>query len=267
MENTEIIKKSLLFPIKYYKHFIIGTLLFLASELIQEYVVHTHSDGNVLLAFIVFIILPLLALGINLQIIFHAIKENKGFPKLSLKKSLDESVKDVLLETYYLILTLVITVIFSALIGLFRNVFDISSYLSKLMITLEESSVIEMIGATPDIVLLNNIDAIAVSLLIFLIVLTVMFTFCTIGKIDLETHHNFRQIFDPRYIFGIIKKIGISKYLKFLILIIVTCIVLANIIYYLDFKQLGSLLSALLEAFTLFFFLHAFALLYPEESK
>ena len=264
MKNADIIKQSLLFPIRYYKHFIIVALLFLISELIEEHITHAHADGNIILMFIA-VILPLIALGINLQIIFYAIKDNKGFPKISLKKSLDESVKDTILESYYLAITLIITIIISAIIGLLQGIFDISRYSSHIMVAFEDSSVIEIIGAAPNVFINNSTDIILTTLLIFIIMLTIMFSFCTISKIDLEVNHNFGQIFDFRYIWRLIRKIGITKYLKFLVLVMILCIVIANIISFLNFKQvLGSLLSALLEAFTLFFFLYAFTQLYPE---
>ena len=265
MKNRVIIKQSLLFPVRYYKHFIIVTALFLISELVQEFVTHTHNDGNFIVALIIFIILPLIVLGINLQIIFYAIKDNKGFPKISLRKSIDEAVKDSLLESYYYALTIIITIILSVLLGLFHEITNVPTYASQILITIEESSVIEIIGTTPDLLIVNSIDAMILSLLIFMITLTIMFSLCTISKIDLEVNHDFKQIFNLKYILNIVKDIGVQRYLKFLLLVVILCVIIANLIFFLNASELlGSLLSALLESFTLFFFLYSFTQLYPE---
>ncbi len=262
MKNVEIIKQSLLFPIRYYKHFAIVTLLFLIAELVQEHCAHHHD--SVIISFIV-LILPLIALGINLQIIFHAIKANKGFPKLSLRKALDESVKDTILESYYLAITIIITVIIVAIIAAIQGIVDIPSRTAHLLVAYEHSNVIEIIGSAPQLLMNHSMDIIVTALLIFILILTVMFTFCTIGKVDLEVNHNFRQILDLGYIGGIVGKIGVTRYLQFLALVMVLCIIISNIIVFLEVKHtLGCLLSSLLEAFSLFFFLHAFSQLYPE---
>ncbi|MBE6494328.1 MAG: DUF4013 domain-containing protein [Methanosphaera stadtmanae] len=264
MKNIEIIKQSLLFPIKYYKHFIIVTVLFLISELSREHFLHLIPEDHIIPLFIISILLPLIVLGISLQIIFHAIDDKKGFPKLTLKSSIDEAAKDTVLELYYYGLALIITVLLSIPIGLFRNMGDFSSYLSNIMTRLEHLNPIEIIGAAHNIFLLNNIDPLIFSLIIFIIAFIIMFSLCTLCKIDLETNHNFKQIFNIKYVLSKVMKIGIKKYLEFLLLVIIICILVANIVQLIHSSYIGSFLSALLESFSLFFFLHSFAQLYPD---
>lgn len=265
MKTREIIKQSILFPIKYYKQFIIVTILFIISELTREHVLHNIPDDNVILMFLIHILLPLVVLGISLQIIFHAIAKKKGFPRMTLKKSLDEAVKDTILESYYFALTIIITTLLSIPLGIFRNINDISSFITNNFTGSENVNPIEVIGSTPDVLILNNLDPFVISLVIFIIMFIIMFSFCTIGKIDLEINHNFLRIFNLKYIMGKIKKIGITKYAKFLLLVIVICAIVANIVFFLNTSHIiGSILSAILESISLFFFLHSFAQLYPE---
>ena len=87
---------------------------------------------------------------------------------------------------------------------------------------------------------------------------------CTLGKIDMEINHNFKQACNIKYILSLIKKIGILKYIEFLILVTIICVIVANIVYILNFSPIiGSFLSAFLEAYSLVFFLFSFAQLYP----
>ena len=264
MKNREIIKNSILFPIRNYKEFIIITLLFLLTELIQEHFPHEINDAfTTIPAFFVFIILPLLVLGINLQIIFHLIGENSGLPKLSFKKSLKEAFHDVLLESYYYILTILITVILAIPTGIFTHFVEISGQLNNISIEIEEMNVIQVIGSIPDLILYDS-QTLLLCLLIFIITLTIMFSMCTLGKIDIEKNHNFKQALNIRYIFSLIKKIGILKYLEFILLIIIICVMVANIVFILNFSEMiGSIISSFLESLSLFFFLSSFAQLYP----
>lgn len=265
MKNSEIIKNSILLPIRKYKEFTIITVLFLLSEIIQEHFLHHfYNDATIIPAFFILIILPLLVLGINLQIIFHIIDENKGLPKLSLKKSLKEATNDYLLESYYFIFTIVITFILAIPTGIFNNFHTIPIQLNNITIEIGEMNVMEIIGSLPDLMNLYYSHTILICLLIFVVTLTVMFSMCTLGKIDMEVNHNFKQAFNIKHILSLIKKIGILKYLGFLALVILICVIVANIVYLLKFSpMIGSLLSAFLESYSLVFFLYSFAQLYP----
>ncbi|MBQ6218141.1 MAG: hypothetical protein IJJ47_00260 [Methanosphaera sp.] len=150
MKNTEIIKNSILFPIRKYKEFTIITLLFLLSEIIQELVLHnSYNDITIIPVSFILILLPLFVLGINLQIIFHIIDDNRGLPKLSFKKSLKIAMQDYLLELYYLIFTIVITFILTIAIEIFNNPNAITALLNNIMIEIEASNVMEIIGSLP----------------------------------------------------------------------------------------------------------------------
>lgn len=264
--NKEIIKNSILFPIRNYKQFIIITALFLLSEIIQEHFLHqTYNDATIIPLSFILIILPLLVLGINLQIIFHIIGKNKGLPNLSFKKSLKEAMHDFILEAYYFILTVLISIVLAIPAGVFNNIPGISTQLYNLMMEIEEMNVVEVIGALPNLMILEYSHTILIFLLIFIITLTVMFSMCTLGKIDMEVNHKFSQAFNIKYILGLIKKIGVLKYLGFLALVSIMCTIVANIVFILNVSPMfGSLFSAFLEAFSLTFFLSSFAQLYPE---
>lgn len=266
MNNKEIIKESFLFPIRNYKYFIIVTILFLIAELCQEFFLEMNdSDISMVIMFILSIIIPLLALGISLEVIFHLLNKKRGAPEISFNGAIKEALKDTLLESYYFILALIITVILSIPTGLFQKIEDIPSFISDLMISTEGISVFKIMGSLPDLAILDTVESLKITLAIFIIMFVILFSICTISKIDLEKHENFKQSFNIIRMLNIIKKIGILKYSEFLLLIMIFSVLVANIIYILnDMHVIGSLISALLEAFTLFFFLHSFAKLYPE---
>lgn len=266
MKNREIIKNSILFPIRRYKEFALITLLFILVEIIQKYFQHQpYHDIAIIPSFLIFIILPLLVLGINLQIIFHIIGKKSGSPKLSLKKSLKEATHDVLLELYYYLLTILITIILVIPTGIFNNYHEIPAQLNNITIELEEINVIEIIGGLPNLTDLYYSHTIQICLIIFIVILTILFSMCTLGKIDMEINHNFKQACNIKYILSLIKKIGILKYIEFLILVTIICVIVANIVYVLKSSpNIGSFLSAFLESFSLVFFLNSFAQLYPK---
>ena len=186
-------------------------------------------------------------------------------PKISFKKSLKEATHDMLLESYYFILTILITILVAIPAGVFDNLPGISTQLYHLMMEIEEMNVVELIGALPDLLILDYSHNILIFLLIFLVTLTVMFSMCTLGKIDMEENHKFIQAFNIKYILSLIKKIGILRYLGFLALVILMCVIVANIVFILNVSPIfGSFFSAFLEAFSLVFFLSSFAQLYPK---
>ena len=267
MRNRDIIKKSLLFPIKKYKHFIVVSVLFLFLELSQEFLLYqTYDQYTIYMAFFVHFILPLFIVGFNLQIIFHIIHQNRGLPKLSIKTSVKEAIKDKIIDSYYFGLTLLITAILSIPTGIYHNIYDVYFHLTELMVEVEDVTVIEIMGALPEVLLENYLSSITISTIIFLVTFIILFSLCSISKIDFEVNQVYKQTFNTKRMIKIIKKIGIIKYLGFLFLTIVLSIILANIIYHLEFAPIvGSILSAGLEAFSLFFFIYSFALLYPED--
>lgn len=265
MRNRKIIKESLLFPFKKYKHFILVTALFLIMEFFSEFILHQHlNDDTITALYIVTIILPLLVLGINLQIIFHIIEDNRGLPKISIKKSFKDATNDLIIEIYYLALTVIITLILSIPTGIFHNLYDIYREFSLLTDTLDERSVFEIVGLLPDYLVSNYINSLTISIIIFIITFTALFSLCTLSKIDLEVTHDLKQSFNLKRIIKLVKKIGIIKYLGFLLLIIILSVITTHIIYHMEYVPiLGSIISALLESFELFFFTYSFTQLYP----
>jgi len=266
MKNIDIIKESFLFPIKNYKYFAIAIILFLISEFSQEYFLHVKdSDISMIIMMILSLIIPLLALGISLQIIFHLLDKKRGKPDISLQESMKEALQDLILESYYFLLALIISAILAIPTGLFQKIDDIPTFMSDLMMATEGTSVFEIMGSLPDLTMLDTLDSLKITLAIFIIIFVIMFSICTIAKIDLNINEKYKQTFNVFHMLGIIKKIGISKYMGFLLLIVIISIFIANIIYLLNSSHIiGSIISAFLEAFTLFFFLHSFAKLYPE---
>lgn len=264
VKNMEIIKNSLSLPLRRYKEFAIITLLFFLAEVIQEHILHhTHNEPNIILLLIA-AILPIIVLGINLQIIFHIIDDNRGIPKISMKKSVKEGMQDVVLESYYFIFAVITTILISIITGILQNFHDIFEHLNYFLMETGEMNVIEMMGALPDLMLLNNPKVFFI-LLIFITILIIFFSMCTLGKIDIEVTHNYKQAFNLKHIFELIKRIGIEKYLGFIILTVILCTIIANIVFILKSGGIvESIISALLESFSLVFFLNSFAQLYPD---
>lgn len=266
MKNREIIKESLLFPIKNYKYFIIVTILFLISEFSREYLTHTHnSDISSNIMFIISFIIPLIVLGISLQIIFHLINKKKGAPRISFHETIKEALQDTILESYYLLLALIASTILTLPSGIIQKIDEIPTFMSDLLANTEETSVFEIIGSLPDMAMIDTYNNIKMIFIIFIIVFVIFFSICTISKIDLNENKDYKQSFNIIRMLKIIKKIGIIKYMEFLLLIIIVSILIANIVFFLDMiVAIGSIFSAILESFSLFFFLHSFAKLYPE---
>ena len=267
MRNREIIKEALIFPVRKYKHFMLVTLLFLFVELLQELLIHyNYSEYTMVIILIVHTVLPLLVIGINLQIIYHIVNQNRGLPNISIKKSIKEATKDFIIESYYFGLTLAITAILSIPTGIYHNTYDVYFFLKELSMEVDEVNVIQVMGSLPDLVLNNYITSITISIIIFVVTFIILFSFCSISKIDFEIHQNYKQSFNTKRMVKIIAKIGIIKYLGFLFLIIILCIIMANLLYLLNYAPfIGSIISSVMESFSLFFFIYSFTLLYPDE--
>ncbi|MBR3214091.1 MAG: hypothetical protein IKF79_06225, partial [Methanosphaera sp.] len=178
MKNKEIIKESLLFPIKNYKYFIIVTILFLISEFTQEYFLHSkNSDITTNIIFIVAcLIIPLIVLGISLQIIFHLLNKKKGAPKITFDESIKEALQDTILESYYFILALIISTILSIPTGLFQRIDEIPTFMSDMIATTEEISIFEIMGSLPDMAIVDTANSLKMTLIIFIIVVVILFS-------------------------------------------------------------------------------------------
>ena len=70
-----------------------------------------------------------------------------------------------------------------------------------------------------------------ISIIIFTVTFTVLFSLCTLSKIDLEVTHDLKQSFNLKRIIKLVKKIGIIKHFGFLLLIIIFSVIIAHITY------------------------------------
>ena len=77
-----------------------------------------------------------------------------------------------------------------------------------------------------------------ISIIIFTVTFTVLFSLCTLSKIDLEVTHDLKQSFNLKRIIKLVKKIGIIKYLGFLLLITILSVIIAHIIYHMEYVHL-----------------------------
>lgn len=265
IKNINIIKKALKLPFIKYKKFLLVTFLFFIAELVQEYLLILEINEISFLYFISTIILSFLILGINVIIIYDAIGYNHGLPNISPKKSIMVGIEDFILESYYLMLSLVVSLICIIPTGIYNNFRQLDEFYHETFYRLQDETIIEFIGNIP-VSILNNLDkTLPLAITIFTFIVIIILSFCTLNKIDHKNNKDCKYIdtFNPFNTIRIIKKIGLENYFIFIIMITVITIILAKVVHRLNYiLYFGSLTSAFLEAFTLFFFLASFHYLY-----
>ena len=263
MHTFEIIKKAFNLPFKAYKGFILVTILFFISEITNE-IIYQIEFGD--LSVLILTLVPIgdiVLFGASIAIVYHYIDESFDIRKLSLKTTTKVGFNELILELYYYNITLIGTTILSYLLGIFHN---INSIIDNILLLNDEINSMTL----PRILEYMNPEAyqqLASSVIpliaIFLILFTIFFSYCSLGKIILKETNSMKESVNLVKLTKIIKRKGFRKYLNFVILtLIVLSFVLLLMKTFEYYFIIGSVFSALAEAFALFFVLDSFSLFY-----
>ncbi|MBQ2830974.1 DUF4013 domain-containing protein [Methanobrevibacter sp.] len=263
MNTIEIIKKAVSLPFRAYKGFILVTFLFFVSEVINE----TNNLGTINeltpIKLVIGGIISIIVLGISIAIVYHYIFDSFDVREVSIKYTTKVGFRDTLTELYYYLLTFLSTGIICYALGIYRNIDSILNnfeYIDTKLHTLTLPKLINLLS--PD-TYQHLAFSVMVTLAVFMIMFAIFFSYCSLAKIRLKETESLKESMNFIKLTKIIRKNGIKKYLNFVILTLIVFSVALMLMKTLEsYFIVGSLISALAEAFGLFFILDSFSLFY-----
>lgn len=263
MHSFEIIKKAFSLPFKAYRGFALVTFLFFMSEITNEKINQMIIRDLTVLTIAIRFLIGIAILGICIAIVYHYIYDSFDIREVSLTTTTKAGFNDTLIESYYYSLAIVGTAVISYLLGIYHDIFSIIYdvlYLDAKLNTMTLPKLIQHLS--PDIYH-QLASSVMLTLMIFIILFALLFSYCSIAKIRLKETGNVKESMNFIKITKIIKDKGIGKYLTFVIL---NFIVFAGVLLLMRTMEayfiFGSIISAISEAFALFFILDSYCLFY-----
>ncbi len=262
MRIREIVKYATFLSIEYYKQFLLVTFIFILINFADEFYFEFENATLTLVNIFLLVLLVLILLGFNINIVYHVIYKKRGIPQFNILGTLLEGLKEVILESYYLTLSSITSIIFMGIIGFFTN--NMMNVVGSSNFDLKEM-VIESRGIMPQNLIHNIGHILNLVILIGGLSFIIFFSFCSLSKIRLEKTGNFKSAFNIVLVLRLINKMGVVRYIKFLLLSLVILIFVLIMIFYLNYiPYMGNFIQALIEAYLLFYVLGGFTLLYNE---
>ena len=263
MNTYEIVKKAFTLPFRAYKGTLLVTALFFISEILKESINSLYIGDITLVMLAGYYIISIVILGGCIAISYHYVYDSFDIRNVTLKATANAGLKDTLIEIYYYSLVLIGTGAISYALGIYKDIYSLLDGLDYM------SQKVQML-TLPKLLKYMSPDAfhqltlsVVVALAIFVILFAICFSYCSFAKILLTETGDMKESVNFIKITRLIKAKGVRKYLNFVIL---TFILLASVLLMMrtleSYFIIGSLVSALMEAFSLFFILDSFCLFY-----
>lgn len=263
MNTIEIIKNAVILPFRAYKGFILVTFLFLLSEIVNETFNMVSAEDLTFVYMFIPPIFSIIILGLCIAIVYHYIDDSFDIREVSIKTTTKAGFKDLFIESYYYTLTVILTAAISYAFGIYHNIYSLIDGLDYIGTKVENLTLPGLIALlTPD--RYNELAfSVVATLAIFVIFFSIFLSYCSLGKIRLKETGKMGEALSLTKLTRIINQKGIRKYLN---LVILTSIISGAVLLIMKTLQsyvfTGSLISALTEAFALFFILDSFSLYY-----
>ena len=263
MNTFEIVKKAFILPFRAYKGFILVTALFFMTEMIKEIINSEYIGDLSLFIFIAYEIISIIILGVCIAISYHYVYDSFDIREVSLKTTAKAGFKDTMIESYYYLLVIIGTILISYGTGLYHNIFTLFSNLNYVEYKVETLTLPELIKYLSPDAYHHLAFSVVATLAIFVILFAICFSYCSFAKIRLTETGDIKESVNFIKITKIIKMKGVRKYLYFVIL---TFVLFATVFILMKTLEsyfiIGSIISSMMEAFSLFFILDSFSLFY-----
>lgn len=263
MNTAEIIKKSLSLPFRAYKGFALVTFLFFISEIVNEALKLITIDDLTVIILGMGWIISIIVLGISIAVVYHYIFDSFNIREVSFKATTKAGFKDTLIELYYYALALLGTTVICYALGIYHDINSVLDNIQYIDMKFNSITLPKLLKLLSPETYQQLAFSVIVTLAIFIILFTIFFSYCSLAKVRLKETGDIKESINFINLTRIIKNNGIKKYINFVILtFIVFSAVLVLIKTLESYFIVGSVLSALAEAFSLFFILDSFSLYY-----
>ena len=263
MNTLEIIKKAISLPFKAYKGFILVTFLFFITEITSETINLIEIGDLTPYTIVINLLGDITILGICIAVVYHYIDDSFNIREVSLTTTTKAGFKDELIEWYYYSLAIIGTAIISFALGIYHNIYSILDQVIYIEGKLDSLTLPKLIKyLSPDSCHQLAFSVIA-TLAIFVILFAIFFSYCSFAKIRLKETGDMKESMNFIKLTKIIKNKGIKQYFIFVILTLIVFGTTLTLMRTLEsFFIIGSIVSALTEAFALFFILDSYTLFY-----
>ena len=263
MHTFEIIKKAFYLPFRAYKGFALTTLLFFISEIVQEMLNQAPVNDMTVIMSTLVLIMQIVILGISIAVVYHYIYDSFDIREVSLTATAKAGLKDSLIETYYYSLTLIFTVVITYSLGIYHDIYSIIGSIIYVDAKFQTFTLPQLLKYLSPEAYHHLAVSVIATLAIFVIIFAIAFSYCSFAKIRLKETGSMKESVNFVKLSHIIKSKGIRKYLNFVVLNFIVFMVVLMLMRTLEaYLIAGSIISAMAEAFALFFILDSYCLFY-----
>lgn len=260
MRIRQIIYESTVLPLKKYKQFLLVIILAVSCELISEGFYDLPAGQWKIITIVLNSVITLIILGVMMNITYNVIFDEKI--EVNIKDNLIEGIKEYLITMYYLLITFILSSLLIIPTGVYRRIYHIHEYLLNNDINTAFMTIHELSHQLPVSMQINLQHSIQLNLLLAIVIFIICSSFSFIGRIILIKTNDMKKAFNPKITLKIIENIGKLRYIKFLVCVAIIMIVMFNTNVLLEVFFKDNLISAIIEAYILFFTTNAFYQIY-----
>lgn len=260
-----IIKESILKPFREYKTFIFIIALVSICDIISHEFYSIHIGRWSLPLMVATSLVVLMIVGIMLSHVNRAVYK-KEIEYFNVKDNVLEGLKEYIINLYYMVLSLLLSLIFTIPTGVYTKIIHIHDYvlsndINTTFLTLHELSEIIPINLKLDLA-----HSLQINLIFGMLIVIILVSFGFIGKIILIKTDSLKEALNLRNVYKIIKEIGYIKYIQFILASAAIIIVMFNVLISLKFFLSDVLISAIFESFILIFATNGFYLIISKRN-
>lgn len=260
-----IIKESFLKPFREYKTFIFVIGLAVICDVISHSFYSLHIGRWSLPLMMATSLVILMIVGIMLSHVNRVVYK-KDVEYFNVKDNVMEGLKEYIINLYYMVLSLLLSLLFTIPTGVYTKITHIQDYvlsndISTTFLTLHELS--ESIPINLQVDLAHSLQ---INLIFGMLMAITLISFGFIGRIILIKTDSLKEALNLRNVYKIIKEIGYIRYIQFIFAAGAIIIVMFNVLISLKFFLSDVLISAIFEAFLLIFATNGFYLIVSKRN-
>lgn len=255
-----IIKESFLKPFREYKTFLFVIALAIICDIISQEFYSIHIGRWSLPLMVVTSLVILMIVGIMLSHVNRAVYK-KEVEYLNVKDNIIEGLKEYIINLYYMVLSLLLSLLFTIPTGVYTKIIHIQDYILSNDISTTFLTLHELSESIPINLQLDLAHSLQVNLIIGMLMAITLVSFGFIGRVILIKTDSLKEALNLRNVYKIIKEIGYMRYIQFILASSAIIIALFNVLISLKFFMNDIFVSAIFESFLLIFATNGFYLI------
>lgn len=227
----DLFKEALTYPTKDYKALLILGVVFLVANLtsvLTAWGIQINAAVIELLG-IVSLILYFVSEGYMLSVIKESINFSEEIPALDIFANLVDGLKLLVVEIVYYIIPAILVLIVGWLSGTFSAAMNIVNYVGE-DVTNTTLNATDLVNTIPQEYWAALITGLAITALFAMILFIIFGLLLEIAMCRLAKYDSIKEAIDFKAVIGDIKEIGVGRYIKWYVLLIVIILILSIVI-------------------------------------